>query len=60
MLIKKNILCPIQAFITDESMWGGSVRDYGEGSVRSGRSGRSRKSSRGGLMSPIDFENLDR
>jgi len=46
----------LKAFITDESMWGGSVRDYGEGSVRSGRS---RKSNRG-LMSPIDFENLDR
>jgi len=45
----------LKAFLTDESMWGGS--DYG-GSVRSGRSRRSQSAAR--VMSPIDFENMDK
>ncbi|XP_023344831.1 uncharacterized protein LOC111714049 isoform X2 [Eurytemora carolleeae] len=46
----------LKAFITDESMWGGS--DYGAGSVRSGRSRKSSHSHR--PLSPMDFENDDR
>jgi len=41
----------MRAHLTEESMWGGGS-EYGQGSVRSGRS---RKTSQG-LMSPVDFD----
>eukprot|EP00092_Neocalanus_flemingeri_P009726 GFUD01010477.1.p1 GENE.GFUD01010477.1~~GFUD01010477.1.p1 ORF type:complete len:368 (+),score=90.09 GFUD01010477.1:505-1608(+) len=46
----------LRAHITDESMWGGGS-DYGQGSIRSGKSGKSRQSvNNRNLMTPIDFD----
>eukprot|EP00090_Calanus_glacialis_P001056 TRINITY_DN10752_c0_g1_i1.p1 TRINITY_DN10752_c0_g1~~TRINITY_DN10752_c0_g1_i1.p1 ORF type:complete len:485 (+),score=71.77 TRINITY_DN10752_c0_g1_i1:100-1554(+) len=43
----------LRAHITDESMWGGGS-DYGQGSVRSGKSRQS--TTNRNLMTPIDFD----
>jgi len=47
----------LRAHITDESMWGGGS-EYGQGSVKSGRSGRktSTSSAPRNLMTPVDFD----